>query len=147
MASLNSSIWQVITNIQELGALSLSNTETLLNQTLTEEVEHSNEYFQMYKGRPVQLAGGTVITSIDLRLPKAPSGNPGLLSLNLEGSCINYSQVKQLFPTLVITSTPRGGSLEEATAHTSTSIWGKVIFGFREKRPDCVGYVTFRPLK
>lgn len=145
MNKVNISFWQVIAEVQGQKRLSLEKTETILNQKLTEETEQSNEYFQMYKGKSIQLAEGLVIATIDLRLPRAPTRNDGLLALNLEGECITLPQVKQQFPVLKITGTPRGRSLEDSTTYTANTPWGEVDFGFQEKRPDCLGYVIFHP--
>ena len=147
MIKLNESIWQVIEDIQSMPLLSLQNVEKVLDQSLREEIHKSNEFFQFYSGQDIALADSATISNIDLRLPRPTATSAGMLLLHLGGECISLSDVKQLYPKLEITGTPRGRSLEEATTYTSSTAWGEIDFGFQEKNADCLGYVAFKPYR
>lgn len=145
MIKLNQSIWQVIEDIQSISPLSLHDLEKIFSQPLREELQKSNEFFQFYSGRNTALAGSTTIVNIDLRLPRPTATSAGMLLLHVAGDCISLPQVKQQYPTLEITGTPRGRSLEEATTYTASTAWGEIDFGFQEKNADCLGYLGFKP--
>lgn len=144
MIQLNLSVWQLIEDMQT-APLSLSGIEEILNQTLVEQTQQSNNYFRFYSGQPVLLAGHSKIWKIDLRLPQPSHDATGLLVIDIDGECITVEQVNKVFPNLNITSMPRGDSLLEATTFTDVTTWGKISFGFQEKRPDCLGYLVFEP--
>lgn len=146
MIQLNLSVWQLIENLQD-APLSLDRVEKLLAQSLIEEIQHSNEHFRFFAGKPLALAGNSTIVGIDLRLPRSSTGKPGLLALNLGGECISLKNLQTVFSNLKVTGMPRGGSLEEATTYTEETAWGEISFGFQEKKPECLGYVVFEPNK
>lgn len=141
MTKLNSPIWKIIAETQEQETISLAHVEKTLGHSLTENTEQSNEFFKFYTAEPMQLAGNVAIHKIHLRLPRSASNGKGALAIYLQGECITLPKVRQQFPVLEITGTPRGDSLEEATTFTTNTAWGRISFGFQEKKPDCVGYV------
>lgn len=147
MITLNQSIWQLIDNVQAAPNLTLGKVEGLLGQTLKEDLQKSNNFFKFYFGEPVQLAGNTQITHIDLRIPLQGAQSMGLFSVKLSGQCISLPQVKQVHPKLEITGAPRGRSPEEATTYSAGNTWGQIDFGFQEKNPDCLAYVVLKPAK
>jgi len=147
MIKLNQSIWHLIDNIQTQPSLTLGHIEKKLAQSLAQETQHSNEYFEFYKGQTIQLAGETTVTQIDLRLPRQAARSPGMLLMRLEGDCITMPQLKQQYENLQVTDIPRGKSMEEATTYTATTPWGEIDFGFQVKKPDCLAYVILKPAK
>jgi hypothetical protein len=147
MIKLNQSIWHLIEDIQTQPSLTLPNVEQKLAQTLVQDARHSNEYFKFYTGKEIQLAGDITVTAIDLRLPQQGAQSPGMLLLQLSGSCINMQQLAQQHQDLKITNTPRGGSLDESTTYTASKAWGEIDFGFQQKKPDCLAYVILKPAK
>ncbi|MCR2746142.1 hypothetical protein [Limnobacter parvus] len=118
-----------------------------------EQTQKSNEYVQFFSGQQLALAGNSSIVKIDLRLPRdtsnsnsnSNSNSKGMLALDVDGKCITVQQVSQQFSDLAITGVPRGGSLEEATTFTTNTAWGKISFGFQQKKSDCLGYLVFNP--
>lgn len=147
MIKLNQSIWQIIDDMQSMSTFLLPGVEKILGQSLREEIQKSNEFFQFYSGQELALAGSISIVNIDLRLPRPTAARAGMLLLHVAGDCISLPQVKQRFPTLEITGVPRGRSLEEATTYTASTAWGEIDFGFQEKNADCLGYVGLKPNK
>lgn len=144
MIQLNLSVWQLIEDIQA-APFTLAGIEKILGQTLVEQMQKSNEYFQFFAGQELALAGNSSIVKIDLRLPRDTNDRSGLLVLNLDGECISLQQVKRQFPDLALTDMPRGDSPEQATTFTASNAWGEVSFGFQQKKPDCLGYLVFEP--
>lgn len=142
MIQLNLSVWQLIEDIQA-APFTLAGVEKILGQTLVEQTQKSNEYFQFFSGQELALAGNSRIVKIDLRLPRGTSNSKGMLAIHLGGECITMQQVSQQFADLAVTGMPRGGSLEEATTYTANTAWGKVSFGFQQKKPDCLRYLVF----
>ncbi len=147
MIQLNQSIWHLVEDIQTQPSLTLPKVEQKLAQTLVQDARHSNEYFKFYTGKQIQLAGDITVTGIDLRLPQQGAQSPGMLLLRLGGACINLPELKQQHDNLQITEIPRGRSLEESTTYTASKSWGKIDFGFQEKKPDCLAYVILKPAK
>lgn len=146
MIQLNLSVWQLIEDMQ-VASFTLAGVEKILGQTLVEQTQKSNEYVQFFSGQQLALAGNSIIAKIDLRLPRDTSNSKGMLALDLEGECITVQQVSQQFSDLAVTGIPRGDSLEEATTFTANTAWGKISFGFQQKKPDCLGYLVFNPAK
>jgi hypothetical protein len=142
MVSLNTTLWQLIADLQQQ-VLSIDHVERHLGQRLAERLDRSNSYYQMYDGTSVQLPNGVMIQTIDLRLPRdTSSGSTGLLVLHFQGACVTLPEVEQRYPALRITEIPRGGSLEEAVSYSAAFPLGRLSFGFQQKRPDCLGYVV-----
>ena len=147
MIKLNQSIWQIIDDMQSTSPFSLPGVEKILGQSLREEMQKSNEFFQFYSGRELALAGSTTIVNIDLRLPRPTTASAGMLVLHVASECISLAQVRQQHHRLEITGTPRGRSIDEATTYTLRTAWGEIDLGFQEKNADCLGYVGFKPNK
>jgi hypothetical protein len=140
----NVNLWQAIDAIVQRLPLRTDTVDAALGSQLTENTAESNQFFRFYAGDAVSLDGGTVVQSIDLRLPRA-ADRPGFLLLELDGICVKLDAVHERFPVLTVTQTPRGRSIDEPTVQTSEQAWGELSFAFRERRPDCLAYVAFKP--
>jgi hypothetical protein len=57
--------------------------------------------------------------------------------------CIDRAATLQRYGPLQLSQSPRGGSLDEETSFTRAELWGKISFGFAERKPDCLSSVVF----
>ncbi|MDR3323275.1 MAG: hypothetical protein LBS89_03630 [Zoogloeaceae bacterium] len=89
---------------------------------------------------------GLIVEEVELRVFEK-TGEPTRLILDFgdDASCFTLDRVKQTYPVLVITDMPRGRSLEEETNFSTQQSWGRISFGFKERRPDCLSSITFIP--
>jgi hypothetical protein len=108
------------------------------------EYESTNDRLQLFKTDNVILDDGVKIEAVTLTLVK--SNNESMLTLDLaaESSCISLSSIKEKYKNLEITHVPGGRSLEESTIFTTEDAKSrKLSFGFKVKRPDCLGMIEF----
>ncbi|OWQ48351.1 hypothetical protein CDL60_07185 [Roseateles noduli] len=98
-----------------------------------------NEWTDGFFGGPVRLADGVILDEAFLRVSKREPAAWGLV-LTLAGSCIPRTDVLRRHNGLEITGFPRGGPNEE-TSWSRREPWGKLAFGFAERRPDCLSSI------
>ena len=139
-------LWQAIDALARQVPFTRSKVQAALSVALIERDNPSNELFQFYKSNPVKLAEGVEIENVDLRV-KRSGGHPGLVVLSTDGACVSLGDVRARYGDLEITGTPRGRSLDEETMHSTQLPWGKLSFGFRERKPDCLSSVVLNPRK
>ncbi|QDQ84733.1 hypothetical protein [Paraburkholderia megapolitana] len=143
MTQLKTTLWQAIDTLVAQLPFSKAKVETALGTPLR-EVDRNTYTVFLESADAVQLADNERIAKIDLRLG-SEQAHPGLLSLDLEGGCINLDAVRAHYSNLKITDIPRGRSLDEATTHSAALPWGKLSFGFKERAPNCLAYVVLAP--
>ncbi|WKB55519.1 hypothetical protein [Eleftheria terrae] len=135
-------LWSLIEAMPGHLPFSRQSIESALDVRL--KVDSENEYFVFLVGGPVALNGGVVIDLIDLRVRKEQP-HPGFLVLRLAGDCLPRSQVLERYPGMSIGDTPRGRSLDEETSFRHDTPWGRLAFGFAERRPECLRSLVFDP--
>lgn len=146
MTTVQMTLWQAIDALAQQIPFAKAKIEVALSTTLLEREEPSNELFRFYKSDRIPLRDGTVISTIDLRI-KIQGAHPGLLGIDLEGSCITLDDVRRRYNALEITDAPRGRSLQEETVYTAKLPWGELSFGFKEAKPDCLAGIGFNPTR
>lgn len=90
---------------------------------------------------PVLLAHGVTIEEAFLRVSQRDPANAWALVLTMGGPCVPRAEVLRRHDGLEITGHPRGGSLDEATTWSRSEPWGRLAFGFAERRPDCLSSI------
>jgi hypothetical protein len=144
----NMTLWQSVDALVQQVPFTQTKVENALITQLAEKDTSRNPIrntaFQFYIGGPVRLSGGVRISKVDLRIRHKP-GHPGFLMLNLEGACIDLSEVRAHYSELKVTERPRGKSLEEVTSYTAELRWGELSFSFKERNPNCVWSLAFEP--
>jgi hypothetical protein len=146
MMTSQMTLWQVIETLAKQVPFSKAKVESVLSIRLLESDERSNDVFQFFKGESIELMNGIAVSGVDLRI-KREGPHPGFLVLGLQGSCIGLEEVRKYYSNLEITSTPRGGSLDEVTAHSTQQPWGRLSFGFKERKTECLASIVFDPRK
>ena len=147
---LNMTIWQAIDALARQIPFTKDKIEKVLGIAL--QTESNDKFvippksFHPYVGERIQLDGGVVIEDVDFRISHRRN-DPGFLVIHVAGACIGLASVRSNYRDLTITGHPRGRSLDEATAYSSSLGWGRLSFGFRERNPDCVASVSFDPEK
>ncbi|MCF8581206.1 hypothetical protein L2X67_15415 [Enterobacter ludwigii] len=135
-------VWKFISLMSDsLSTLSVMN---LSAAPLQFKMIKDNEYINFYNTEDIQLADGTNITDIGLRLSKESGGAAPLLNFSPSGQCITLDTVKKHHPQLVLTDYPRGRSENEVTSYTAPKDMNgqKVSFSFTMKKPDCLDSVV-----
>ena len=138
-------LWQALAQLSQHIPFSKEGVEKVLAAKLTQTAVQSNEYFWFYESESVALADGAAL-KVDLRI-KREGVHPGFLVINLSGSRIKLVEVRSHYEGLQITDYPRGSSLDESTSYTATLPWGALSFSFKERQPDWLASVVFKPKK
>ncbi|MCL2778259.1 MAG: hypothetical protein FWD73_09665 [Polyangiaceae bacterium] len=146
MIPRNMTLWQIIDALAQQIPFSKQKVEAVLSTQAVEWESQFNDLYRFYKSQPVKLADGVIISTIDLRIKR--SGNhPGLLGLDIDGTCITESQLIARYGRLRIAGLPRGDSLDEESVYAQEMPWGTLSFGFKDRKPECLSSVGFGPKK
>jgi hypothetical protein len=72
-----------------------------------------------------------------------------ILDISDNASCFTRERLKKTYPDLQLnlSNPPRGDSLNEETSYNTKRPWGRIAFGFKLKRPDCLSGIIFIPAK
>ena len=144
MTTRQMTLWQLIDALAQQVPFSKIKVETVLATDL-HEIRRTN-HTAFFQGGGVELAQACKVARIDLRLGTEPK-DPGFLVLDIEGVCIRIEDLRERYNTLDLTETPRGRSLDESTTYSVVKPWGKLSFGFKERKPDCLAQVALDPDK
>lgn len=144
MSQIAMTLWQAIDAVSAQIPLSVVKIERTLATTLCDTHPPGDDMVQFFEGTPVRLADGVEVSGIDLRI-RREGPRSGFLVLALQGRCVSLAEIRQRYANLILTESPRGRSLEEATGHSVTLGWGSLSFGFKERNPACLAFVAFDP--
>jgi hypothetical protein len=139
----NMNLEELVQNLSEAHPWTLEGVSGVLGQQFV-EVSHTSATTS-YEASLFSYEEGLLIESVELRQKTKTADTVRLiLELGDESACFTLDRIKKTYPKLVITGTPNGapGSKTHFSAETS---WGRVSFGFREKRRECLASVTFIP--
>ena len=135
-------LWRVVDALAQQIPFSKQKVETVLSTRLKEE--NRNDYTVFFEGVGGEPDKGVVISNVDLRL-KLTGKDPGFLVLDISGACVTIDQVRARYGDIELTGMPRGSSLEEEFNYSKFLPWGRVSFGFKEEKPDCLSSISFHP--
>lgn len=138
-------VWQTIDALARQLPLSQAAVESILGTRLSENNRNDYTVF-LGSDHPIQLAGDTRITEVDLRF-SVKRRFPGFLVLHVDGGCISIDAVRAHYGEIPITDVPHGHSFEEETVHSARLPWGRLSFGFKKRDPDCLATVVLAPGK
>ena len=143
MSNKNMTLWKKIERVAQLIPFTKAKIETLFSTVLSEKRRSSHTVYLV--GQDIDLGHGWLIAKVDLRRGEAAK-DPGILVLEVGGSCTTIEQVRDHYAELKITGIPTGRSSSEETSHTAEAPWGKLSFGFAARDPKCLASVTFAPM-
>ncbi|EOC3070562.1 hypothetical protein ABUP50_003095 [Cronobacter malonaticus] len=137
----SASLWQFISTMRS--SLADINVVTLNRAPLTFQLDSQNEYINFYRAEDVVFTAAGKLTNIELRLSRDPQEKTLLFISHWQGACLTLNDVKQHYPELTITDTPRGHSQNEVTSYTTPAgaSGEAVTFSFSAKTPDCLNDV------
>ncbi|MCT8180426.1 MULTISPECIES: hypothetical protein [unclassified Variovorax] len=138
------SLWSMVDALSAQIPFSAPAVARLLPGHLAEASSADDEPFRFFEGGPIRLGDGVEISSVDLRIRREP-GHPGFLVIELQGRCVPLEEVRARHQLLSLTGVPRGRSPEEAITLSAETTWGRLSFGFKERRRDCLAYIVFAP--
>ena len=110
----------------------------------------SNEYWTFYSIGPVDLEEGLIIERLHFGLKGAAQTIAGFtVYFSDRSSCITRHRIIESYPDIQkdFQNMPRGHSLDEKVYYYTKRTWGTLAFGFKERRPECLASVVFRPIK
>jgi hypothetical protein len=136
-------LWHAVDLFVSQLPLSKEKVEAAFGLPLRETSRNTHMVF-FESPRAIELADDGNIATLDLRLSPDNKG-AGLLLLALNGVCIGVDQVHARYPNLVVTDLPRGRSAQEVTTFTASLPWGTLAFGYRERIPGRLAYLTIDP--
>lgn len=136
-------LWQAIDLFVGRLPFSKEKLEAVLDFPLLESSRNTHMVF-FESPRAIDLADNGKIAMLDLRLSTDNKGS-GFLLLALNGVCIGVDQVHARYPNLIVTDLPRGRSPQEVTMFTASLPWGTLAFGYRERTPGRLAYLTIDP--
>jgi hypothetical protein len=133
--------------LQKLGDAypwSVDKLEKVLGVRLAPKTNQFNEYIISYGANDVAYADELLVSEVELRLKKE-TGDFILLILRIDKNttCITREKIKHIYPDLVLTSVPSGHSWEEEARFSAKQVWGRLSFGFKENRPNCLYSIAF----
>jgi len=130
-------LWQLIDVLGDYPSILPGKISQVLPVKFTEK--ENNGYFSFYDGGRLSVAGQIDIAAILLRV-RNEDETRGMISLYLDtdDACVTLDDAHGQFPSVVITGTPRGHSLDEETYWSIQRPWGELSFGFKERKPDCL---------
>lgn len=91
------------------------------------------------------IRSGPLTLAVELRESVAGSGGtPGaLLAIDVTSGCVHAEDVAAHYKPWTLTDIPRGRSLDEQTSWSREERWGRLSFGFAERRPECLASIVF----
>lgn len=136
-------LWEVISVLEQQMPFTKASIEKSLGAELL-ETERDENFIQMTGTGPI-LRDGIVLSKLNLMLePSMKFGERGAFAMELDGTCLSLTDIRQHFNDLELTQHPRGRSLQETTVWSARRAWGNLSFAFKAERPDCLARVSFR---
>lgn len=139
-------LWEVIDQLGSKTPLRREKVETLFKASFS-KMESSNQYFTFWEGDGGSLQNGVRLPRIVLGVRNEDEKDPGMLTLNLSGTCVTLDEIKKRYGELAVVGYPRGRSEDEETKYEAKAPWGKLVFGFAERNPECLSSVGLGPNK
>jgi hypothetical protein len=136
-------IHQILTKLRQQGSFTQARVNELLKTKLVEK--DRNDYFAFLENGEIQVEGGMILEKVDLRLRIDGEPHSGFLALSVAKPCISRDEIFAKYGKLNLTSAPTGRSLDEQHAYSLEDSWGKMSFGFAERKPDCLSSIVLEP--
>lgn len=146
MTGKEMTLWQVIDHIGGHLPLRREKIEQLFQSTLV-KMESSNQYVTFWEGNGGTLRDGKQISRIVLAVRNDDPQDPGMLTLNVSGTCVKRDEIGNKYGELTVVHLSSGRSEDEETTFEAKAPWGKLAFGFAERNSDCLSSVGFGPNK
>lgn len=137
------SLWELVSSVEQQMPLTISKVESLLGERFQQTDQTPAYVLLASKGTPLR-DGLTVARATLMLRPSLQFEDKSGLALELEGACVSLAQVRERFGELRLIQSPRGRSLDEATAWAVQRPWGHLTFSFTERQPDCLSQVGFK---
>jgi len=136
----NTTLWQLVDILNGCPVFTLDVIGRMFQIDFSES--HRTDYFTSCEGGPLRLADQIDIEAIELRI-RRKDGVGKLMGLDIGGACVTLDDVLAHYPGIVLTETPRGHLLNEATFYSIQRSREELSFGFKESNPHCLAIVVF----
>jgi len=140
MDTHHTTLWQLIETLIDHPSFTLDTIGQAIPVEFTER--GNNGSFSFYRGGPLRLVDQVVIKTATLAI-RHESGVSRLIGLDLspDSVCVTRRELYTHYPNAKIIGHPRGGSLDEMTTWAVRPSWGEIVFGFKERNPNCLSHV------
>lgn len=91
------------------------------------------------------LKDGVRVSRVLLRTSNTDKNTPDVITLHLSEKCMTLDDVKSRYGNVSMTGAPRARSDDEETSYEASGTWGKLVFGFAQRAPNCLSSVGFLP--
>ena len=144
MATNDMSLWQVIETLAKKMPLTPAAIENVFGLVLREE-DRSVAFVHLASTGSVELKDGLVVSNLNL-LTKSSLifDEKSAFAFEVNGPCVGIDVIRKQHGELLVTQSPRGGSMEETTVYSRKFSWGFLSFAFKAEKPDCLFRVSFR---
>lgn len=136
---------ELVRTIARSGPFTRAKVERILGVKL--DLVNQTPYFAFLAGAGPDLADGTTIKSIDLRLPQGSSDHQGFIVLELAGRCMTFPELERALGKLQLTDAPRGRSADESIGYTAKIPDATIRVAFKERDPRCANVISIEPGK
>lgn len=136
-------LWKVVEQIVHQTPADKVKLERVLMTNLRAERNSFNDLYYFFVSDPILLQNDVVLSQVRLAVKKDDSAVSSV-GLGISGPCITRPQVTNQFGALTLIDAPRGRSLDEATTYSATMDGVALSFGFKERAPDCLAFVSIK---
>ena len=144
MATIESDLWHVIETLAKKMPLTPAAIESVFGLVLREE-GRNDAFVHVASTGPVELMGGQVVSNLSLLTkPSLIFDEKSAFAFEVNGPCVGIDVIREQYGELLVTQSPRGGSMEETTVYSRRFSWGFLSFAFKAEKPDCLFRVSFR---
>jgi hypothetical protein len=137
---------ELIQKLSDVYPWRVHDVENILGVKLPKSEKHHSSFISEQQ---IAYEGGLLINEVEVRITARAdrAGETVRLILNLadDAACFTRKRIEQTYPGLFLTNAPHGHSLEEEANFSSKQSWGRLSFGFKEKRRDCLSSIIFIP--
>jgi len=140
MHTHHTTLWQLIEELIDHPSFTLDTIGQVLPIEFSERGDNGSASF--YESGPLHLADQVVIKKATLAI-RHETGVSRLIGLDLspDSVCVTLREMYAHYPNAKIIGHPRGGSLDEMTTWAVRPPWGEIVFGFKERNPNCLSHV------
>jgi hypothetical protein len=143
MTNSANAIQDIVVKLQKIKPFTKERVGKVLNAKLIEK--NRNEFFSFFEADGAVSANGLNLSKIDLRLRIDGKPHPGFLVFDISDPCVTFDEISKQFAGMKLTGAPTGRSLDEQRSYSIQDDWGKLSFGFAERKPDCLASVVLDP--
>jgi hypothetical protein len=146
--SMNMKLEELVQKLDDANPWPVEKIEEVLGTKLV--VTEQSSVTTYYESGQLIFEEGLIIEQVDFRVHLNTKEMFRLiLDISDNASCFTRERLKKTYPDieLDLSNPPRGDSPNEEISYNTKRPWGRIAFGFKLKRPDCLSGIIFIPAK